>query len=280
MSTVLVTGSNGFLGKSLCERLEPYHQVITLDRSKGDITSYDTFRDLDKVDHVFHLAARTFVPDSWNETTDFLNSNIIGTANVLDFCKTKNIPMTFVSAYIYGKPESLPIKENSFVKPNNPYALSKFMAEQLCSFYSTFHNLNITVIRPFNIYGPGQPKHFLIPKIVDMVKKKVRIELFDLSPKRDYIYIDDVINALVKTLELKLPGYNVFNIGSGKSLSVKEVVDCIQFISGTNLEVISTDMQRKEELDDVYADISHSIEKLHWAPQTEFHIGIKRTIDA
>jgi nucleoside-diphosphate-sugar epimerase len=154
------------------------------------------------------------------------------------------------------------------------------MAEQLCSFYSTFHNLNITVIRPFNIYGPGQPKHFLIPKIVNMVRKKVQIELFDLSPKRDYIYIDDVVDALVKTLELKLPGYNVFNIGSGKSLSVKEVVESVQNIAGTNLEVISTDMQRKEELDDVYADISNSVEKLHWAPKTEFHIGIKQTIDA
>jgi GDP-4-dehydro-6-deoxy-D-mannose reductase len=280
MSVVLVTGANGFIGNSLCERLKSFHQVITLDRSKGDITSYDTFRNLDKVDYVFHLAARTFVPDSWNETTDFLKSNIIGTANVLDYCKSKNIPMTFVSAYIYGKPESLPIKEDSIVKPNNPYALSKYMAEQLCSFYSTFHNLNITVIRPFNIYGPGQPKHFLIPKIVNMVRKKVQIELFDLSPKRDYIYIDDVVDALVKTLELKLPGYNVFNIGSGKSLSVKEVVESVQNIAGTNLEVISTDMQRKEELDDVYADISNSVEKLHWAPKTEFHIGIKQTIDA
>ena len=280
MSTVLVIGANGFIGKSLCERLKPYHQVITLDRSKGDITNYDTFRNLDKVDYVFHLAARTFVPDSWNETTDFLNSNIIGTANVLDFCKSKNIPMTFVSAYIYGKPESLPIREDSFVKPNNPYALSKYMAEQLCSFYSTFHNLNITVIRPFNIYGPGQPKHFLIPKIVDMVKKKVQIELYDLSPKRDYIYIDDVVDALIKTLELKLHGYNVFNIGSGNSLSVKEVVDCIQSISGTSLSVLSKEVQRKEELDNVFADISQSLNKLNWMPRTKFHEGIKKMIDA
>ena len=280
MSTVLVTGANGFLGKSLCERLKSYHKVIILDRSNGEITSYDTFRNLDKVDYVFHLAARTFVPDSWYEATDFFNSNIIGTANVLDFCRSKDIPMTFVSAYIYGRPESLPIKEDSIVKPNNPYALSKFLAEQLCSFYSTFHNLNIAVIRPFNIYGPGQPKHFLIPKIVNMVKNNVQIEVIDLSPKRDYIYIEDVVDALVKTLELKLPGYNVFNIGSGKSLSVKEVVESVQKIAGTNLEVISADLQRREELDDVYADISHSIEKLHWAPRTEFHIGIKRMIDA
>jgi nucleoside-diphosphate-sugar epimerase len=188
--------------------------------------------------------------------------------------------LTFVSAYIYGKPDSLPIKEDALIKPNNPYALSKHMAEQLCSFYAAFHNLDITVIRPFNIYGPGQPNHFLIPKIVNMVKQKVEIELFDLAPKRDYIFIDDVVDVLVKTLELKLPGYNVFNIGSGNSLSVKEVVESIQSICGTSLPVISKEIQRKEELDNVYADISYSLNKLNWTPRTNFVEGIKKMIDA
>jgi GDP-4-dehydro-6-deoxy-D-mannose reductase len=280
MSTVLVTGANGFIGKAVCEKLKPFHDVISFDRSVGDITNYETFRNLDKVEYVFHLAARTFVPNSWSETSDFLKSNIIGTANVLEFCKYNNIPLTFVSAYIYGKPDSLPIKEDALIKPNNPYALSKHMAEQLCSFYAAFHNLDITVIRPFNIYGPGQPNHFLIPKIVNMVKQKVEIELFDLAPKRDYIFIDDVVDVLVKTLELKLPGYNVFNIGSGNSLSVKEVVESIQSICGTSLPVISKEIQRKEELDNVYADISYSLNKLNWTPRTNFVEGIKKMIDA
>ena len=139
--------------------------------------------------------------------------------------------------------------------------------------------MNITIIRPFNIYGPGQPIHFLIPKIIDMVKRKVKIELFDLAPKRDYIFIDDVVDALVKTLKLKLPGFNVFNIGSGKSLSVQEVVECIQAAAGTNLEVISKEQQRKEELDNVVADISNSLVNLKWAPFTEFELGIKKTFD-
>lgn len=279
MSKILITGAGGFIGQALNEKLKSDYEIITLDRSKGDITNINTFQNIDKVEHVFHLAARTFVPDSWNETSDFLNSNLIGTANVLEFCKRSHTSLTFVSAYIYGKPESLPIKENAVIKPNNPYALSKFLSEQICEFYSTFHNLNITIIRPFNIYGPGQPIHFLIPKIIDMVKRKVKIELFDLAPKRDYIFIDDVVDALVKTLKLKLPGFNVFNIGSGKSLSVQEVVECIQEAAGTNLEVISKEQQRKEELDNVVADISNSLVNLKWAPFTEFELGIKKTFD-
>lgn len=279
MSKILITGAGGFIGQALYEKLKSDYEIITLDRSKGDITNINTFQNIEKVEHVFHLAARTFVPDSWNETSDFLNSNLIGTANVLEFCKRSNTSLTFVSAYIYGKPESLPIKENAVIKPNNPYALSKFLSEQICEFYSTFHNLNITIIRPFNIYGPGQPIHFLIPKIIDMVKRKVKIELFDLAPKRDYIFIDDVVDALVKTLKLKLPGFNVFNIGSGKSLSVQEVVECIQAAAGTNLEVISKEQQRKEELDNVVADISNSLVNLKWAPFTEFELGIKKTFD-
>jgi GDP-4-dehydro-6-deoxy-D-mannose reductase len=278
MVKVLLTGANGFLGKALCNKLEGKYDLILLDRSKGDITNPSIFTNIENVDHVFHLAARTFVPDSWNETPEFLQSNLIGTTNVLEFCKRSKASLTFVSSYVYGKPENLPILENARIKPNNPYALSKFLCEQVCEFYSDYHNIDICVIRPFNIFGPGQSVQFLIPKIINLIKSRQAIELFDLSPKRDYIFIDDVVDALAKTLELRLPGYNVFNIGSGKSLSVKEVVDCIQTISGTTLEVISKEKYRKEELDNVFADISNSLLKLNWMPQTEFHAGIKKII--
>lgn len=279
MGKVLVTGAGGFIGKALLKKIKPDYEVITLDRSKGDITNYNTFLNLEKVDYVFHLAARTFVPDSWLETSDFLNTNVIGTTNVLEYCKRLNIPLTFVSAYVYGQPDSLPIKEEAPIKPNNPYALSKYLAEQVCHFYATYQNLDITIIRPFNIYGPGQPNHFLIPKITDLVKKNLTIELFDLSPKRDYVFIDDVVDALVRTLELKLTGFNVFNIGSGKSISVKEVVDYIQTAAGSQLDVKSKEQYRKEELDNVFADISQSWLKLEWAPITAFEDGIKKTLN-
>jgi nucleoside-diphosphate-sugar epimerase len=279
MSKILVTGAGGFIGQALLRKIESDHEVITLDRSKGDITNYNTFINLEKVDYVFHLAARTFVPDSWIETINFLNTNVIGTTNVLEYCKRFNIPLTFVSAYLYGQPDSLPINEQAPIKPNNPYALSKYLAEQVCHFYSSYHNLDITIIRPFNIYGPGQPNHFLIPKITDLVKKNLTIELFDLSPKRDYVFIDDVIDALVRTLELKLAGFNVFNIGSGKSISVKEVVDYIQTAAGSQLDVKSKEQYRMEELNNVFADISQSWLKLKWAPITEFEEGIKKTLN-
>lgn len=279
MSRILVTGAKGFIGQALCKRLAKDHDLITLDRSKGDITDPKIFLNVESVDHVFHLAARTFIPDSWQETTEFLNSNVIGTANVLDFCKRVNASLTFVSAYIYGKPETLPIKEDTLPRPNNPYALSKYISEQVCHFYANYHNLDITIIRPFNIYGPGQPKHFLIPKIVNLVKNGQDIELFDLVPKRDYVFIDDLVDALIKTSKLKLQGFNVFNIGSGKSISVQDVVDVIQEIAGTSLDVTCKEQKRLQDLDDVVADISESFMKLKWIPITGFKEGIKKTLN-
>ena len=277
MSKILITGASGFIGRALCKVLEIDHEVITLDRSRGNITNPTTFLSLEKVEYVFHLAARSFVPDSWNETSDFLNANVIGTTNVLEYCKSLNIPLTYVSAYVYGLPNSLPLNEDALIKPNNPYALSKYLAEQVCQFYATYHNLNITIIRPFNIYGPGQATPFLIPKIINQVKKNLTIELFDLSPKRDYVYIDDVIDALVRTFEFKLPGFNVLNIGSGKSISVDEVVEHIQNVAGSNLDVKSQKKYRRDELNNVFADISQSFIKLKWIPLTTFEEGIKRT---
>lgn len=273
---ILVTGSAGFVGKALCERLSETYDVLRFDKSRGDITNPDTFIGVNEIDYVFHLAARTFVPDSWIESLDFYNTNVMGTGNILEFCRKNNIPLTYVSAYIYGDTNGTPIKEDSAVNPNNPYALSKCLAEQLCSFYAKYFSMDITVVRPFNVFGEGQPRHFLISKIIDSVTKLEDIELFDLSPRRDFIYISDVIEALIKTMGLKKLGFNIFNIGSGKSLSVKDVVDIIQDSFGTNLTVLSKEIIRREELSNVCADISKSSEILNWQPKVSFTEGIMR----
>lgn len=278
MKKVLVTGGNGFIGQALCRRLESKCSVISLNREQCDIEDGGVFQKMDKVDHVFHLASRTFVPDSWDEPTKFLTTNVIGTANVLEYCKSFKIPLTYVSAYIYGSQEKLPIKEDSQIKPNNPYALSKFLAEQICHFYAEYHNLNITIIRPFNVYGPGQKGHFLIPKIIDLIKKNETIELLDLTPKRDYIFIDDVVDALMQSFELQLSGCHVFNIGSGISLSVEEVVEQIQRVYGSRLEVKSSNQPRDEEMNNVIADVSKSSTLLKWQPVTSFDVGIGKII--
>jgi nucleoside-diphosphate-sugar epimerase len=276
MKKILVTGAGGFIGQRLVEALQgASYKVVALTSGDGDITDPKTLKVFydDHIDFVFHLASRTFVPDAWKSPADFQQVNVTGTLNVLELCRAEKIPLTFVSAYLYGMPSSLPVKEEDALCPNNPYALSKAMAETLCRFYAEHYDVPVTIIRPFNIYGPGQKGHFLIPEIIDQVRANKRIHLKDLAPRRDYLYLDDLIEALMSTLE-SVPGCRIFNIGSGSSLSVAEIVDAIQSVAGTSLPVISENMPRKNEIPDVYADISKAQHSLLWKPNYTFEQGI------
>lgn len=277
MKNILVTGAGGFIGRRLVDLLKSAgHSVLALGSEDGDIADPATLGRFDAfpLDFVFHLASRTYVPDAWREPADFQRVNAVGTLNVLELCRAKKIPLTFVSAYLYGIPTSLPVKETDKIEPNNPYALSKSLAESLCRFYAEHLAVPVTIIRPFNIYGPGQKAHFLIPEILAQVKAGKPIHLKDLAPRRDYLYLDDLVDALIRTIDSK-PGCHIYNIGYGSSLSVGEIVEAIQSVAGTSLPVVSENTPRQNEISDVYADISQAEQELHWRPQYTFEQGIK-----
>jgi nucleoside-diphosphate-sugar epimerase len=273
-----VTGASGFIGRALCQslRLQGY-EVVELTGADGDIAEPATLSHIKPVQHVFHLAGRTFVPESWTDPSGFYRVNVLGTANVLNFCRKHGARLTFISAYVYGVPERLPVSEKCVPRPNNPYALSKHLAEQVCAFYADQHGMDVTVVRPFNIFGPGQKAHFLIPRIISQVRERKTIRVKDLAPRRDYIYIDDLVDALTKTLSGP-GGYDVFNIGSGISLSVRELIAAIQSVAGTGLSVVSEDEVRSNEINDVYADTSKAQELLGWTPNLTFHQGVEKMI--
>lgn len=281
MSKILVTGASGFIGRSLVARLQTQGwDVIPLDSAVGDIASPDTLAKFrhQKVAHVFHLAGKTFVPDSWNNPQAFCQTNVTGTINVLEFCKEPRIPMTYVSAYVYGHPDSLPIGEDSAVRPSNPYALTKRLAEEACEFYASTYGLQVTTIRPFNAYGIGQAENFLIPAIISQaLDSGEEIVVKDLAPKRDYVYLEDLVTGLLATLG-KSDGYRVYNIGSGVSLSVQEVIDLIQEIAGTQKKIVCDQVIRTNELMDVVADISKAGSELGWRPEFTFRAGIEKII--
>jgi nucleoside-diphosphate-sugar epimerase len=278
LARVLVTGASGFIGTPLTRALSKSHEVIGPSRGSGDIADPNTLLHLAPVDHVFHLAGRTFVPDSWKDPIAFLSSNVVGTSNVLGFCRRVSAQLTFVSAYVYGKPDKLPVSENAEVRPNNPYALSKYLAEQLCEFGAQHDGVDVTVVRPFNVYGPGQAEHFLIPTIVSQVRAGGSIRVMDLAPKRDYLHVDDLVDLLIATLTRREPGYRVMNAGSGESHSVGEVIAIVQSVAGTSLSVVDQGQARYEELDDVRADITRAWETLGWAPKIPLKDGIERLI--
>jgi GDP-4-dehydro-6-deoxy-D-mannose reductase len=282
VSTFLITGASGFVGRALAARLRVRGDaVIGLSRDDGDIAEPATLHAhfASKIDHVFHLAARTFVPQSWSDPAGFHRVNTGGTLNVLEFCRVQHTPLTYVSAYLYGQPKEQPIREDHPLVPNNPYALSKALAEQACEFYTRIHGLSVTIVRPFNIYGPGQDVHFLIPSILRQVLEAGQIEVKDLAPKRDYLYIDDLIELFVATLNAP-PGHNIYNAGTGISHSVAEVIAAAQAEAGTSKPVLSGQEPRLQEIDDTRANADKARNELGWSPKHSFRDGIRTIINA
>jgi len=276
---ILITGSTGFIGTELVNKLKSQgHEVIGLSSRDGDITESSTlskFLDED-VHHVYHLAGAAFVPESWENPAKYIDINVVGTTSVLEYCKAKNCSLTFISSYVYGNAKKLPINEKAEISVPNPYALSKKLAEDLCLFYIKNFNLKINIIRPFNVYGPTQPPHFLIPTVVLQAINDDQIEVLDLSPKRDYIFIDDLIEALVSARTSVKS--EIINIGSGTSFSVGDVINFTQKLLGTSKPVVSKKVSRNNEISETLADITLAKEKLNWEPKVDMMMGLNNII--
>lgn len=278
---ILVTGAGGFIGSALAEYLQRKgKEVLALSSGELDVTNQAAVQALSakEISHVVHLAGKTFVPKSWEEPEPFFLTNTFGTLQMLEFCRMHEIPMTYISAYIYGPPEKNPIQENDRINPNNPYAKSKYMAEELCEFYADAFGVKVSIIRPFNVYGAGQKKDFLIPQIIEHAMKKDCIKMLDLTPMRDYIYLEDLLGAIALTIE-NVQQYDVFNIGSGVSYSVEEVIGMVQEILGTHKRVECKNQVRRNELNNVVADIAHAKEVLGWEPAYHLRQGLKEMIE-
>lgn len=280
MNNVLVTGANGFIAQYLIPALQQNkYRVLELTSAMGNIADAATWQNLPPANVVLHLAAKTFVPDSWQNPIQFINTNVNGTLQALEYCKQHNARLIFISSYLYGNPTSLPINEQATIYTPNPYALSKKMAEDVCRFYATSYGVPVTIIRPFNIYGPHQPASFLIPTIIQQAIKKMPITVKDLVPKRDYIFINDFIDAVLKSIDLK-NNFTVLNIGSGTSYSVADLITTIQYLLQTNVAVISLNQQRQDEIMDTMADISKAKHLLNWQPTTNIQQGLQAIINS
>ena len=280
MKNVLVTGANGFIGKHLISKIldsKKYH-VIKVDRNYGDICIEGTWKKLPACEIVIHLAGKTFVPDSWKFPQKFIDTNVNSTIQALNYCKKNSSKLIFLSSYLYGNPKKVPISENTIVDPTNPYTLSKKIAEDICKFYSEKFRVKTLILRPFNVYGKNQKEIFLIPSIIKQINLLKEINVKDLKPKRDFIYIKDLVEAIIKTLNLE-KSFEIINIASGLSYSVEEVISFIQKIKGTNLTIKSSNENRIDEIMDTQADIKKAKKLLDWQPIWTLEKGIKDICD-
>ena len=144
MSNIVISGSNGFIGKHLVSKLSrnKKYKLIKMDRDLGDISNEKTWKKLPKAKILIHLAAETFVPNSWNNFEEFFETNVLGTFMALEYCKVHKSKIIFLSSYLYGNADKLPTKENAEIKIQNPYSLTKKTAEDICEFYSKKYDIS------------------------------------------------------------------------------------------------------------------------------------------
>jgi len=296
----LVTGGAGFIGGHLVDKLlSDGHQVTVIDNfstGKWENLQFDHPNILiypttimgeigglyAGVDIVFHLAALTRPQVSILEPEETTKVNVLGTLNVIRHClrnKVKNL--VFVSSSsIYGEQDELPITENALPHPLSPYALTKLVGEQYCELYRRLVGLKANYVRPFNVYGKRQNTEggygAAVPKFIEALKQGKSGEITgDGEQRRDFIYIDDVVNLLIKVSEAEVCG-EAFNAGTGVNYSINELYQTV-------CKVIGKDIPPKHipavlEPHTTLADISKAKRLLGWEPKVSLEEGLRRTV--
>jgi nucleoside-diphosphate-sugar epimerase len=276
--TVLITGASGFLGRHLQPALTAAgHKVYSHSSRDSDIAR--ELPDYADVTHVFHLAGRTFVPDSWQETPAFYEVNVQGTVNVMELCRRRGASITVLSSYVYGVPRHLPIDENHPLAAVNPYAHTKILAEEIARFYAAQFGLRVCIIRPFNLYGRGQDPRFLIPEVIRAAIDTTIpvIEVADLSPRRDYLHVEDLVRLLIVVMASGRTG--TFNAGYGSSFSVQDIVALVNECLPAAKPIVNRNESRANEISDVVADISLATKTFGWTPYIPLREGLRLLIE-
>ena len=231
-----------------------------------------------EIDCFIHLANLVYIPDSYEKPALYYRVNYMTTLNALEACRRYKARMVYISSYVYGSPQYLPVDESHPVIPFNPYAQTKVICEKLCEGYNRDFGVKISVIRPFNIYGIGQKGKLLIPEIIGQLKDdKDIIHLKAASPKRDYINVVDLARAICLCAENK-EEYAVYNVCSGESISVKEITEIINKHLRKKVNFIFSTSDRPNEVDDTRGSCE-KIKSLGWSTSVSFDDGIKEIIE-
>ncbi len=314
MKKVLVTGADGFIGSHLVEHLvEEGHDVKafcfynsfgtcgwldTINKNirdsieifLGDVRDpYGVKAAMKDCDWVMHLAALIAIPYSYHSPNTYIETNVKGTLNIVQAAKELNIKKVVITSTseVYGTAQFVPISEEHPLQGQSPYSASKIGADQIAmSFYTSF-NTPISIIRPFNTYGPRQSARAVIPTVITQIASGLKtIKLGALSPTRDFNYIKDTVRGFNAVFKSDQSIGEVINIGSKYEISIRETVDLISDIMGVKIN-IECDNERirpnKSEVNRLYSENSKALKLTGWYPEYSgkegFRRGLEKTID-
>lgn len=303
---ILVTGGAGFIGSHLVEKLlERNHEVIVIDNfdpfydpkikeknleKSHDFRFFKLFRvdildrsEIRKIflkyhlDCIVHLAAKAGVRPSLNDPIGYYKVNVEGTLHLLEECRNHKISKFIFasSSSVYGNNAKVPFSETDIVDfPISPYAATKKAGELLCHYYHYLYGIDIFALRFFTVYGPRQRPDLAIHKFFQLLKNHKPLPIYgDGSTSRDYTYIDDIIDGILKSID-RVKGYEIINLGESKTVSLNDLIKLIEKIIGDKVQIQRLDLQPGDVLR-TYADISKAKKLLDYFPKTDLETGLK-----
>lgn len=307
---VLVTGAGGFIGSHLVEHLARLgHRVRAFvrynardDRGhldnlprevrdeievyRGDLKDPEAVaRAVEGRERVYHLGALIAIPYSYQNPLDVVQTNVLGTAHVLDACRRapnlERVVLTSTSE-VYGTAQFVPIDEKHPLRGQSPYAASKIGADALGESYHRSFGLPVTILRPFNTFGPRQSARAIIPTIISQALTRPVVKLGRLDPRRDLTYVKDTVSGFASIAECDAAIGRAVNIGRGSDVSIGDLVERIGRILGRPLEV-ETDVDRvrpaASEVERLLAGTALAQSLWNWEPRYSLDEGLAETVD-
>jgi NAD dependent epimerase/dehydratase len=305
---VLITGAGGFIGSHLAERLVELGASVRafveysslgswgwLDespvRGELDVRSGDV-RDLDSIsgaaagsDTVFHLAALIAIPYSYEAPRSYVETNVVGTINVLRAAaaaQAERIVHTSTSE-VYGTARYVPIDEDHPLQGQSPYSASKIAADKMVEAFNRSFGMPVSTLRPFNTYGPRQSARAVIPTAVTQLLNGGAVALGNLSPTRDFTYVTDTVEAFVRIADCSAAVGRVVNVGTGREISIGDLVDRIERVVDRDGGAVVRDEERvrpaASEVERLCANADLARELFGWEPTVSLDEGLAATAE-
>ena len=305
---ILVTGADGFIGSHLSEMLankgysvkalaqynsfnnwgwlEDVECKNNIEILTGDIRDSYFCKSITRdVDVVFHLAALIAIPYSYVAPESYVDTNIKGTLNICQAAKENgNIRVIHTStSEVYGTAQYTPIDENHPFQPQSPYSATKIAADALAMSYYNAFDLPVTIVRPFNTYGPRQSARAIIPTIITQIANGAKeIKLGDLTPTRDFNYVEDTCRGFVELSDCNEAIGETVNIGSNFEISIGETLDIIKEIMNSKVKFVTDHHRIRPENSEVFRLLCDN-SKLHqltgFKSNIDLRQGLKKTVD-